>query len=578
MINYTKIDKIDKSTLIFLSQFETQFVEEMRSILSLKDFASLKVCYSMSVAESEHSGRPYKIDNNASLSLGNSNQLIGRVSDYLNSREKELSVFLSPNFQLFIKIVFEKKEIENSAIKKEINGTMMYLPKEPRYSFAQVILPQDILNEIFDALNIIKYQDLIYKEWGFENIDPIPKSVINFYGPPGTGKTMCAHAVAKELGLKLLALNYAEIESKYVGDAAKNLSNAFETAKQNNCVIFFDEADSFLGKRIKNVSQGADQALNSLRSQMLILLEEFSGVAIFATNLVSNFDQAFESRILKHIQFSLPNEEARIAIIKGAIPSKLPFKSPLSENEYKELSAIMEGLSGREIKGAILECMLNKVSLEGINSMFNYEDFKTAFEKKQESIKKLEEEKNKYKRDKILEAMKNGKVTRDDEKEGCLSIENDIEKNVSIPPNNSDKKQKIIEGKEIKLICLVSEIGSFFGKCDGAYDQVEKEFVDNYLNTLAKKYAVQQDCIIMIKQLVNENETIDNLIEKTNSYADSLEAEEQYPFKRTLSYFIYHLIRADGILHPSEIKYYKKWKKGINIDDSIDISSYISQI
>ena len=110
-----------------------------------------------------------------------------------------------------------------------------------------------------------------------------------------------------------------------MGDSAKNLMNAFNTAKEHNCVLFFDEADSFLGKRIQNVTQGADQALNSLRSQMLILLEEFEGVVIFATNLVSNFDQAFESRILKHIKFALPNEEARAVIINKMIPEHLPF-------------------------------------------------------------------------------------------------------------------------------------------------------------------------------------------------------------------------------------------------------------
>ncbi|MGC8140941.1 AAA family ATPase, partial [Salmonella enterica] len=82
--------------------------------------------------------------------------------------------------------------------------------------------------------------------------------------------------------------------------APKNLQAAFDVAKNNDCVLFFDEADSFLGKRITNVVQGADQALNSLRSQMLILLEEFKGIVIFATNLVTNFDTAFESRILKH--------------------------------------------------------------------------------------------------------------------------------------------------------------------------------------------------------------------------------------------------------------------------------------
>ena len=68
-------------------------------------------------------------------------------------------------------------------------------------------------------------------------------------------------------------------------------------------MLFFDEADSFLGKRIQNVSSSSDQAINSLRSQMLILLEDFEGVVVFATNLADNYDKAFESRICKHISF-----------------------------------------------------------------------------------------------------------------------------------------------------------------------------------------------------------------------------------------------------------------------------------
>ena len=153
-------------------------------------------------------------------------------------------------------------------------------------------------------------------------MDSKPKSILNFYGPPGTGKTMCAHAISNMLNKPLLALNYSEIESKYVGDAAKNLKKAFDTARDKEAVMFFDEADSFLGKRIENVTQGSDQALNSLRSQMLILLEEHEGIVIFATNLVTNFDKAFESRILDHIKLELPNREARADIINKMLPSR----------------------------------------------------------------------------------------------------------------------------------------------------------------------------------------------------------------------------------------------------------------
>ena len=88
---------------------------------------------------------------------------------------------------------------------------------------------------------------------------------------------------------------------------------------------------------------------------MLILLEEFSGVVLFATNLVTNFDKAFESRILKHIKFELPNEEARTRIISKMLPKQLPFSSNYSFEDLQLISKEAEGFSGREIKSAILE-------------------------------------------------------------------------------------------------------------------------------------------------------------------------------------------------------------------------------
>ena len=101
---------------------------------------------------------------------------------------------------------------------------------------------------------------------------------------------------------------------------------------------------------------------------MLILLEEFPGIVIFATNS-SNFDQTFESRILKHIKFSLPNEEARIQIIQKTIPPRLPLACSFTDTELTELSQILDGLSGREIKRRYSGVPLSKASAEGSNAV-----------------------------------------------------------------------------------------------------------------------------------------------------------------------------------------------------------------
>lgn len=408
MIEYKTKQKLTKETVSFFNSFDIQTYEYIKEMLRDNDYATLNVKYGSAIVDADGASLPFELKSNASLSLQMSNKFAGAFTSYLSSRRKELDACLKKGTQLLVELTFVPKEMKKQA--KNVDG-MEFVPTIPKYSFEQVILPDDVRKDIFEAINILKYQELIYNVWGFEEIDPIPRSVINFYGPPGTGKTMSAHAVAKELNKRLLALNYAQIESKYVGDAVKNLSKAFETAKSNDCILFFDEADSFLGKRINNVTHGAEQALNSLRSQMLILLEEFPGIIIFATNLVSNFDQAFESRILKHIKFSLPNEEARIQIIQKTIPPRLPLACAFTDAELTELSQMLDGLSGREIKGAIQECLLSKAFAEGSNAIFRFDDFLLAFERKREALKKLASEKPGDKKAAIFKAMQEGKVS-----------------------------------------------------------------------------------------------------------------------------------------------------------------------
>lgn len=267
------------------------------------------------------------------------------------------------NMSIIVFFLFPDREsIENLILGKEIKTTknddtpaLNIAPVSPKYNFKQMILNETVKSSLESCTCMIKNLDKIYNEWGFNEVDPVQKSVLNFFGPPGTGKTMAAHAIAAELGKKILAVNYAEIESKFVGDAPKNLISAFEIAKKESCILFFDEADSFLGKRITSVSSSSDQAVNSLRSQMLILLETFDITVIFATNLNENYDKAFDSRILCSIKFELPDRELRKLSIEKMIPSKAPINREILTDEllYK-LSDLTDGFSHRELKNAAL--------------------------------------------------------------------------------------------------------------------------------------------------------------------------------------------------------------------------------
>ena len=415
MLKYNIKENISKETILYLRTLDNEFADDLKAFLNKEKYSNIIVKYDILVQDSTNESNVYHVSCNASSSILESYNVARAIDVFLNKRNTEMSEFIPTNLHVVFSILFSLKQSKEENKNNDYGQSKQselpyYAPIKPRYNFNQIILPDSIRQQIKEAICIINNKDLIYNTWGFSEVDSIPKSILNFYGPPGTGKTMCAHAIANELGKRLLALNYSEIESKFVGDAPKNLQRAFQIATEEDCVLFFDEADSFLGKRIQNINQSADQALNSLRSQMLILLEEHSGVVIFATNLVSNFDKAFQSRILKHIKFELPNEEARIAIIRKMIPSKLPLAGPLADQELKELGEMAEGFSGREMKNAILDTLLAKASEDNEAAIFTFSDFKKGFENKKEEMEALKKEISGNKLMKIKKAFAEGRV------------------------------------------------------------------------------------------------------------------------------------------------------------------------
>ncbi len=418
---------VEPTEIVYVNQLETDVNCFVTDTLRRKKEWPIKVACAFELHQKNKDS--FLLEHNASFSLEGSFPFVSLFQDYLKKRKEELEFCLKKH-TLIIKLNFKQKEVVETKKKEDV---LDLIPINPRYNFNQIILPDLVREELMNALKVIQCKELVYNKWGFGEIDPIPRSILNFYGEPGTGKTMCAHAVANYLGKKILLLNYSEIESKYVGEAPKNLQKAFEIGEKTDSVLFFDEADSFLGKRIQNVTQGSEQALNSLRSQMLIQLEQYSGVVLFATNLVTNFDRAFESRILKHIRFELPNKEARAAIIRKMLPARLPLSKEITDEDVDYASAMIEGFSGREIKNAILDMLLSKASLASDSIYFEAQDLFDAFEKKKEEMKRLKEQEEKILKDKILKKLH--------EKNEEARVENELNGTGSENSLNEENKQ-----------------------------------------------------------------------------------------------------------------------------------------
>jgi SpoVK/Ycf46/Vps4 family AAA+-type ATPase len=271
---------------------------------------------------------------------------------------------------------FRTRETDAESITKRLG---LFVVEAPRRQFKDLVLPESAQLQIKSLLTKIKYHQVLYEDFGLSEIDPYGgRTAINLYGPPGTGKSFAAEAIAHELGLGLIRANYAEIESKYVGETAKNIKAAFQKAKETQALLFFDEADSILGRRLSNVSQSTDHAVNVSRSVMLLELDHFSGVTVFATNLASNYDTAFIRRILGHVEMPLPDAEGRARLWRSHIPGRLPVQ--LEAGDWERLVAETEGLAGGDILNSVVYAASLALEREGVACRITLNDFLAAIQ------------------------------------------------------------------------------------------------------------------------------------------------------------------------------------------------------
>lgn len=281
------------------------------------------------------------------------------------------SIILSQKPDISALLNESKSQVKNS----DENYEKILSSYNPQYNFDKVYICKEAKKQILSSISIIKNKKKLFEEWGLENtIKDNRAIVLNFYGPPGTGKSMTAEAIANYLNKRVLRVNYSELESKYVGETPKNIKKIFEIAKEQDSVLILDEADSFLGKRLTNVSQSADYGVNITRSVMLLELEKFDGIVIFTTNLLSNYDEAFKRRILANVEFNLPDEYGRKVIWETHIPKEFPISDEVT---LEWLSKNYEDISGADIKDIVLYAGVN--ALEDNRDIVIKEDFNLAY-------------------------------------------------------------------------------------------------------------------------------------------------------------------------------------------------------
>jgi len=225
-------------------------------------------------------------------------------------------------------------------------------PDPLRDMMDRLVLHESAKADIRAGLRALALREEMERVWGIDAIQPQRgRCIFNFYGDPGTGKTRAARAIANELGKRVYQVDYAGIISKFLGDTAKHIKAAFAAAREADAILFFDEGDALLSRRVDS-SESCSTSINQNRNVLMQELDRFESVVIVTTNLFKNYDPAILRRIQRHVKFELPNRSMR----KRLFELHLPKRAQVSAN----LATIAEesrGLSGGDILNVCVNAM-----------------------------------------------------------------------------------------------------------------------------------------------------------------------------------------------------------------------------
>jgi SpoVK/Ycf46/Vps4 family AAA+-type ATPase len=270
---------------------------------------------------------------------------------------------------------WDSRETADRGRESETSRQKRYHAVQPNalFTFDRLVLPQDVRDRIMSVLGVFTFRKTLFEDWQLKAIAR-PTVALSLEGEPGTGKTMTAHAIAHYLGKPILHASYAEIESMYHGEGPKNVKAVFAAAMDQDAVLFVDDAESLLSRRLQNVSTGSENAINSMRDQFLICLEQYEGLVVFASNKAESYDPALETRFWT-VHFDLPNEDQRREIWRRHLPSAFPAEVSVDE------LAKLDGICGREIRSAVLEVASDLIHRAGGDLAkvvpARYEDFES---------------------------------------------------------------------------------------------------------------------------------------------------------------------------------------------------------
>lgn len=126
------------------------------------------------------------------------------------------------------------------------------------------------------------------------NVSYTPSLIL--YGESGTGKTQLAKYMAYKMGLPYMYVKFSVLVNKYLGATQSNIVEVFRKAKQEACLLCFDEIDAVGLKRGDTANEVGEMARICISLMQELDNLPNSTVVVATTNRFDRLDPALIRR------------------------------------------------------------------------------------------------------------------------------------------------------------------------------------------------------------------------------------------------------------------------------------------
>ncbi len=262
-------------------------------------------------------------------------------------------------------IVFEKREMCDEILAQDIAEKPLYFNASMQSQFDSVL--KILVDNNFESIKL--KLKTIYKTSG--------GICIMLYGEPGTGKTEFVLQASRISQRNLIKVDISDAKSMWYGESERKIKSIFSNyaksvrKEERTPILFVNEADSLFNKRI-NVERTIDQTANSIQNILLDELENFNGILMITTNLMQNFDNAFERRFLMKLKFEKPDKSQRELIWKNKLPDLEDKSIQNLAEQYSFSPAEIENIAKKVMIHNLLN---NEMDFQQLNKFCQEEKF-----------------------------------------------------------------------------------------------------------------------------------------------------------------------------------------------------------